>query len=310
MTASIKTRRYILGIIAAATYGMNPLFTLPLYKDGLDPNSVLFFRYLFSIPILAAMVKLRGRNFKLQKKEIMPLGIMGILAALSSLTLFTSYNYMDAGIASTILFVYPIMVALIMASFFKEKITLQTTLCIILALSGIGILYKGDGGTTLSLTGIGFIMASALSYAIYIVGVNRPVLKQIATVKLTFYAITFGFVVFVFGTDFCTDIKVPTKWYLWFNFVALAALPTVVSFLCTTVAAQYIGSTKTAILGALEPVTAVIFGVTLFGEQLTSRIVGGIIMIIIAVTLVIAGGEITTQLLRFRKLFPKISRKK
>lgn len=80
--------------------------------------------------------------------------------------------------------------------------------------------------------------------------------------------------------------------------------------MCTTVAAQYIGSTKTAILGALEPVTAVIFGVTLFGEQLTSRIVGGIIMIIIAVTLVIAGGEITTQLLRFRKLFPKISRKK
>lgn len=150
---NVKAKGYVLGVIAAATYGMNPLFALPLYEAGMNPDSVLFFRYLFAIPVLGMMIKLRGRDFKLKRKEIFPLIIMGLLVALSSLTLFQSYNYMAAGIASTLLFVYPIMVALIMAFLFKEKLTLQTILCIMLALGGIALLYKGEDGSVLSLTG-------------------------------------------------------------------------------------------------------------------------------------------------------------
>ena len=114
---------YILAAISAATYGMNPLFTLPLYKAGMNPDSVLFFRYLLAIPILGMMIKSRGRSFRLKRNEILPLIILGLMASFSSLALFQSYNYMDAGIASTLLFVYPIMVALIMTLFYKEKIT-------------------------------------------------------------------------------------------------------------------------------------------------------------------------------------------
>ncbi len=305
-----KAKGYILGTIAAATYGMNPLFALPLYKAGMDPNSVLFFRYLFAIPILGVMIKARGRSFKVHRREVLPLVVMGLLVAVSSLTLFESYNYMEAGIASTILFVYPIMVAVIMAIFFKEKLTVQTVACIALALAGIALLYRGGDGATLSLAGIAFVMVSALSYAIYIVGVNQSSLKNVATVQLTFYVLVFGFSLFLVRSGFGTSLTFPDKWYLWGNLVALAALPTAVSFLCTTQAVQYIGSTPTAILGALEPVTAVFFGVTIFGESLTVRLVIGILMIILAVTLIVAGGSISAPLVRFRKLFPKLLRKK
>ena len=303
---NVKVKGYILGAVAAATYGMNPLFTLPLYKEGMDPDSVLFFRYLFAIPILGIMLKVRGRNFKLKQKEVLPLIILGWLVAISSLTLFQSYNYMEAGIASTILFVYPILVALIMAVIFKEKITLQTILCILLALSGIGLLYKGGDGATLSLIGVGLVMGSALSYAIYIVGVNRPILKDVATLKVTFYVLLFGLSLFLVRVDFGQSLHIVDKWYLWGNLLALALFPTAISFLCTTQAIQDIGSTPTAILGALEPVTAVFFGVTIFGESLTLRLTCGIILIILAVTLIIAGGNITTHLVRFRKLFPRL----
>lgn len=108
-----KAKGYVLGAIAAATYGMNPLFALPLYKAGMNPDSVLFFRYLFAIPVLGIMIKARGRNFKLKPNEIVPLILMGLLVSFSSLALFQSYNYMEAGIASTLLFVYPILVALL-----------------------------------------------------------------------------------------------------------------------------------------------------------------------------------------------------
>ena len=304
---SLKTKGYILGIIAATTYGMSPLFALPLYADGLDTNSVLFFRYLFAIFILGIMTKTRGHSLSIKKNEVLPLIVMGLLVALSSLTLFESYNYMAAGIASTILFVYPIMVALIMCIFFKEKLTANTVICIILALCGIALLYKNENGDTLSTTGIAYVMAASLSYAIYIVGADREVLRKIPTVKLTFYVLAFGLTLFIGTSKGCTELTTPSHWYLWLNLIALAVFPTAVSFLCTTLAVQYIGSTPTAILGALEPVVAVIFGVTIFSEPFTQRIAGGILLILIAVTLVIAGSNITTTLVRFRKLFPKIS---
>ena len=301
-----KVKGYILGGIAATTYGMNPLFTPPLYKEGLDPDSVLFFRYLFAIPILGIMLKARGRNFKLKRKEIPPLIILGWLVAISSLTLFQSYNYMEAGIASTILFVYPILVALIIAVVYKEKVSLQTIFCIFLALSGIGLLYNGADGATLSLIGIGLVIASSLSYAIYIVGVNRPMLKEVATLKITFYILLFGVLLFLIRVDFGQSLQIVDKWYLWGNLIALAVFPTTISFLCTTQAIQYIGSTPTAILGALEPVTAVFFGIIIFGETLTLRLCYGIALIILAVTFIIAGGNITSHLVRFRKLFPRL----
>lgn len=305
-----KAKGYILAAIAAATYGMNPLFALPLYQAGMDPDSVLFFRYLFAIPILGIMIKARGRNFKLKQKEILPLIALGLLVALSSLTLFQSYNFMDAGIASTLLFVYPIMVALIMGAFFKEKITLMTILCIVMALGGIALLFRGGDGSTLSMAGTLLVMVSALSYAIYIVGVNRPILKDVATLKITFYILLFGLSLFLVRVNFGFDLIMPEKWYLWFNLVALAVFPTAISFLCTTRAIQYIGSTPTAIFGALEPVTAVFFGVMVFGETLTLRIICGIILIILAVTIIVAESNVKIYLIRFRKMFPKLPAKK
>ena len=309
---NVKAKGYILGAVAAATCGMNPLFALPLYKAGMNPDSVLFFRYLFAIPVLGMMIVARGRSFKLKRKEVLPLIIMGLLVALSSLALFQSYNYMDVGIASTLLFVYPILVALIMWIAFKEKLTLPTVLCILLALGGIGLLYKSGDGSTLNLTGIILVMISALSYAIYIVGVNQSTLKNLATLSLTFYVLLFGLVLFLVRVDFGQSLRVAETWYLWGNLIALAIFPTAISFLCTTQAIQYIGSTPTAILGALEPLTAVFFGVVVFGESLTLRLSCGMLMIILAVTLIIAGGNITIYLVRFRKLFPRlpIKRKK
>ena len=173
-----KTKGFIYGAIAAASYGMNPLFALPLYAAGMSVDTVLFYRYFFAVIVLGILMKMQHQSFVLRKADILPLIIMGLLFSFSSLLLFMSYNYMDAGIASTILFVYPVMVAVIMGVFFKEKISAITVFSILLALSGIALLYQGDGGKPLSTIGIIFVLLSSLSYAIYIVGVNRSTLKK------------------------------------------------------------------------------------------------------------------------------------
>lgn len=299
-----KTKGYLLGALAAATYGMSPLFTLPLYREGMHPDSVLFFRYLFAIPIVGVMMLARGRSFRIERPQILSLALMGLLMALSSLALFESFNHMAAGIACTILFVYPIMVAILMALFFREQLSWQAALCILLALVGIGMLYKGGNGEELNLTGTLLSLCSALAYAIYIVGVNRPTFKQIPTLTVTFYVLLFGLLLFLFRLDFGQAIQTPSHWYHWGNLFALALFPTAISFLCTTTAIQYIGSTPTAILGALEPLTALFFGAVVFHERLTLHDGIGLTLIIAAVTLVIAGNELPVYLMRLRKMFP------
>ena len=246
-----KTKGFILGAIAAASYGMNPLFTLPLYSAGMSVDTVLFYRYSLAVIVL------------------------GIL-----------------------------MVAIIMAVVFKEKVSPITMFSIALAFVGISMLCKSSGGQTLSLVGITFVFLSSLSYAIYIVGVNRSSLKDMPIAKLTFYVLLFGLSVYVVRLKFCTELQLIPTPMLWVNAVSLAVFPTVISLVTMTKAIHYIGSTPTAILGALEPVTALFFGVLVFGEQLTPRIILGILMVITAVTLIIGG----KSLLKKRKIRVKHSR--
>ena len=290
-----KTKGFILGAIAAASYGMNPLFTLPLYSAGMSVDTVLFYRYSLAVIVLGIMMKFQKQSFAIKRVDVLPLCIMGLLFAFSSLFLFMSYNYMDAGIASTILFVYPVLVAIIMAVVFKEKVSPITMFSIALAFVGISMLCKSPGGQTLSLVGITFVFLSSLSYAIYIVGVNRSSLKDMPIAKLTFYVLLFGLSVYVVRLQFCTELQVIPTPMLWINAVSLAVFPTVISLVTMTKAIHYIGSTPTAILGALEPVTALFFGVLVFGEQLTPRIILGILMVITAVTLIIGGKSLLNK---------------
>ena len=301
-----KVKGYIYGVVAAAAYGLNPLFALPLYDAGMDPESVLFFRYLFAIPMVAVTLIARGRGFRVHSREVLPLIIMGILIAFSSLALFQSYNYMDAGIASTLLFVYPIMVTLMMAVYYKEKITMHTLLCLFMAVGGVVLMSDYGAGAGFSILGAVLVLVSAFCYAVYIVGINTTRLKGLATLKVTFYVLVFGLVIFATRLYVKGGITVPAEWYQWGNLLALAFFPTLVSLACTTRAIRYIGSTPTAILGAFEPVTAVFFCVTILGETLTMTEFAGMMLVILAVTLVVDGGHFTGKMINFKKMFPKL----
>ena len=288
-----RLKGFTYGAVAAASYGMNPLFALPLYGAGMSVDSVLFYRYFFAVVMLGILMKVKKQSFALKKADILPLAVMGLLFSFSSFFLFESYNYMDAGIASTILFVYPVLVAIIMAVFFHEKVSFAR------AFTGISLLYEGGDGKTLSMLGVLFVILSSLTYAIYIVGVNRSSLKELPTAKLTFYALLFGISIYVVRLDFCTALQPVPSPVLWANVLSLALFPTIISLVLMTLSIHLIGSTPAAILGALEPVTALFFGVVVFGEQLTPRIMLGVLMILTAVTLIIAAKPLL-QLVRRR----------
>lgn len=277
------------GAIAAASYGTNPLFGLPLYKGGIGVNSVLFYRYAIAVAIYFLWLKLHKKvSLKITLKEFWPLLFLGLFFSLSSLTLFEAFKYIEAGIACTILFIYPVLVAVMMTAFFKEKMTKTVIFSILLTSAGIVLLYKGKPGMDLNLHGVLMVFSSALLYALYIIGVkNIPVVKHIKSEKLSFYVMLFGLLVYVFNLKFCTQLQIIDNPWLWLCAAALALFPTVISLETITISIKLIGSTTTAILGALEPLTAIFFGVLLFHEQLTLRIITGVVLILAGVIMIV-----------------------
>lgn len=297
---------YALAALAAAAYGTNPVFAIPLYQHGMNPNSVLLFRYLIGLPLLACIMKMRGISFALRRGEILRVVILGFLMAVSSLTLFESYRFMNSGIASTLLFVYPIMVAVGMIFLFNEKFKASTALCLATMCAGLCLLMKPQADETLSLTGVLLVMVSAGTYAIYIIFVNASkTIRAIPTTRLLFYVLMAGTLFYICIIPAGFDLTIPERSADWWSLTALAIIPTVVSLACTTRAIQLIGSTPTAIFGALEPVSAVALSVTILGQTITGREIFGGILIIAATTIVVADNSVDKLLLHVRKMFPR-----
>ncbi|MCQ2345562.1 MAG: DMT family transporter [Paludibacteraceae bacterium] len=286
-----RTKGYLFGIFGAAAYGLNPLFTLPLYADSVNPLSALLFRYGLAAPLLALLMVARRMSFRIDRHELPALIVLGIMMALSSLTLFVSYTYMDAGIASTLLFVYPILTAVLMKVGYQERMNWKVAVSMLLALAGILLLYYQGKGLHLDATGVLLVFVSALTYAIYLIGVKHSCLVRMPTLKMNFYVLVVSTALFVVCLLFFGPLTLPQHGYLWMDALALALFPTCVSFLFTTLAVHRIGSTETSILGALEPLTAVVIGILVFHEAFTFRNACGIALILLSVCVVVWQGK-------------------
>ena len=286
----MRHKGVICGILAAVCYGTNPFGALPLYEEGVNTSSVLFYRFSMAVVMLGVMLLVERKSFRINRQELIVLGSLGLLFAASCITYYESFLLMDAGIASTILFVYPVMVAGIMAVFFKERITFSTVTAILLALGGIGLLYQGDGETSLSTMGIILVILSALCYAIYIVVVNQSSIRM-SSLKLTFYVLFICMFVLLAYSFTSSDLhlQLPPSPRAWFYACWLGLVPPILSLVLMTIAVHEVGATPTAIMGALEPLTAVAIGVLVFGEALTVQLVIGIVLILSAVLLIVLG---------------------
>ena len=281
---------YPAGIITGITYGLNPLFAMPLMNKGVATGSILFFRYFFAVLILGGFLLLRKQSFKVSFKQAGILLVLGLLYTSSSLFLFEAYKYIASGLATTLIFLYPVLVAIIMV-FLKTIPSWPVWLAIAATFGGVILMTQGEAGETLNPTGIFLSLCSALVYAFFIVIINRS--KSIASIPntlLTFYALSTGVFVFLIkvilsGTPILSGISATSDWL---NLIGLAILPTIISTATLAVATRNIGATKASVLGVFEPITAILVGTLMFGEPLTFNIILGISIAIISVTFMIA----------------------
>lgn len=272
-------------VAAAVTFGLNPLFGLKLYENALTAPTVLFYRFLLAAVFLAILMIVQKKSFAVPKNRIGMLILLAACLAGTSLGLFFSFQKMDASIASTLLFLYPVIVAVIMTVFYKEKITAAIIISIIMSLAGVAVLCKTSDGTLINMAGFLLAVFSALAYAVYIVIVKKSRLRKLPAETLTFYTMLMSLPFFALMPDF--SFAVPCTPGVLLNLAGLAFFPGFLSFYLMAAGLKFIGATQTAILGALEPLTAVCIGVFVFNEDFSWRLAAGLILILSAVTTVI-----------------------
>ena len=280
---------YPAGIITGITYGLNPLFAKPLMNAGASTEAILLFRYGIAVILLGAYLLLKKENFRITLKQAGVLLSLGLLYTASSTFLFEAYKYIASGLATTLVFLFPAMVAIIMV-FLKVVPSWPVWLSIAATFVGVMIMTGGTGTETVNPIGVWFSIASAFVYALFIVIINKSkVISSIPNSLLTFYALLTGTFFFIgrclfSGADLMAGIDGGMAWC---NLIGLAILPTIVSTASLAVATRNIGATKASVLGVFEPITAILVGTLVFGEALTPNIIAGILISIVAVTFMI-----------------------
>ena len=280
---------YPAGIITGITYGLNPLFAKPLMNAGASTEAILFFRYGIAVILLGAYLLLKKENFRITLRQAGVLLSLGLLYTASSTFLFEAYKYIASGLATTLVFLFPAMVAIIMV-FLKVVPSWPVWLSIAATFAGVMIMTGGTGTEAVNPLGVWLSIASAFVYALFIVIINRSkVISSIPNSLLTFYALLTGTFFFIgrclfSGADLTAGLDGGMAWC---NLIGLAVLPTIVSTASLAVATRNIGATKASVLGVFEPITAILVGTVVFGEALTPNIIAGILISIVAVTFMI-----------------------
>ena len=280
---------YPAGIITGITYGLNPLFGVPLMKNGMPVESILFFRYAIAVLILGVVLLSDRQNFKVSWKQFGILLVLGVLYTASSTFLFKSYNYIPSGLATTLVFLFPVLVAVIMV-FLRVIPSWQVWVAIVATFIGVIIMTQSDSTREIDTVGVLLSLGSALSYAFFVVIINRnKAISNISNSLLTFYVLLVGAIFFlsrVTATGGNLTVGIETKVDC-LNLVGLAVFPTIVSTAALAVATRNIGATKASVLGVFEPITAILVGTLVFGEALTNNIIVGILIAMFAVTFMI-----------------------
>lgn len=289
----------IFALISSGTFGLVPLFCLPLMVGSLRPEgaaiigipTILFYRFLFSSITMGGLCLWKKVCLKISPKELLWVFILALLYAGTAKYLVDSYEYIASGLSTTLHFLYPIFVSIVMIVFYKEKKSLSLLVASILSIIGVALMCIHGEHSPALFKGLALSGITIFTYGLYIVGLNKSPVASLPFETLTFYVLLMGCLIFFAYALATTSIQAIPLVSDWVNLVLLGFFATFISDLCLVLAVKYAGSTITSILGSMEPLVAVVVGSLFFNEHFGLSSAVGFILVLGAVTIVIVSSQ-------------------
>lgn len=285
-----KIKGILFAALSSSTFGLAPFFTISLIMAGYSTFEALSYRWGVASLFLFLVGVFSGVKFRMLWRDFRTVFCLSLFRATTSFSLVVAYQNIASGVASVIHFMYPLAVALTMMFVFKEPKSKTIISAIVISIIGAVFLSTGNiessgGGDTV----LGIVMStiSVFSYAGYIVGVRRTRAVNIPSVPLTCSVMGIGAVLFIIGGFFTGGIRIETDPHIWLYIAGLGLVATAISNISLVQGIKLAGPTLASIMGAMEPLTAVVIGIFVFGETFSWHTAVGIVLILFAVLLVI-----------------------
>ena len=271
-------------LLSGVLYGITPLITMFLYNGGLNTITVNFFRYLFVIPVILLLAIINKQSLKIKKEDLYKMIFKVASASIATnLLLAGSYNYINTGTATSLHFLYPVIVIMICVFLYHEKMSkalLSAVILVIIAM-GLFIISNIDGDM------IGILMAalSSLTYAIYILEIERTRSNRLPPLVFSFYLSLITSISMIFVSFVIEPINITISFDQAFLFGCLGVV-TLFAVSLFQFGSKKLGSKLCALLSLSEPITSVIVGIIFLNEALLFNKILGSILIIIAIMIV------------------------
>lgn len=289
-----KAKGMALVILSAVIFGITPTMAKYTYSHGSNPVMMTMFRSLLPLPIIIGYLLLKKIPMKIPLKTLGKISIVALIGStVTSVALNMSYNYIPVGMATTLHFVYPTFVTLLCVLFYKERINRSNIIALII--SSAGILCFFQGGLSGSIVGVLLALGSGLTYAYYIVAVDKLGIKDMHPMVFSLYTCLFVSVyTYLYGlvTNQVTFALTPTSW-IFTLIVAISVSVGANAFF--QVGIRYTGASTSAILSMFEPITSVICGVLILHEKLSAMKLLGCALILFAVYLLTRVGTVVEE---------------
>lgn len=267
-------------ILSALIYGIAPMLAKLAYRGGVNGITLTFLRAFLMLPVLAVLIAARGQSFRLTKKEFASIAALGVVGgSLSTISLYLAYDYTATGLATTLHFIYPLIIVIASAVIYREKIAGAKLAAVMLVT--VGIFLFVDLNNTADIVGVIMAVLSGIFYSFYVIYMDHSGLDGMDYMKLTFYMMiimSFGTLIFGMATNSIaiSDIN-GTGWL--FSLV-ISFLVTIGAIPLFQAGVRYEGATTAGIISALEPVTTIILGAWILNEGMSiAQYFGGAMMI-------------------------------
>ena len=278
-----------LALLGSIAFSGKAILAKLMYRHGVDAVQVIFWRMLLALPLFLALAWWAGRGKPALTardwRAVAGLGFCGYY--LSSLLDFIGLQYISAGLERLILYLNPTLVLLLSVALFGKRISARQGVAMALGYAGVAVVFGQElrfEGANVAL-GAALVLASAVSYAVYLV-YSGELVQRLGALRLTGAATSVACLLaiaqlFVLRSPSAALVPEPVLWLSLLN----ATLCTFAPVLMVMMAIERIGATLAAQAGMVGPMSTVLLGVWLLGEPFTGWVVAGTVLVLVGVGL-------------------------
>ncbi len=279
-----KIKGYIYVALSAVVYGCMPLMAVNIYADGVNSISLVLLRSLLAVPAFFVLAVAKKVDLRIKTRDLLKTaGVFVMGSAVTPVLLFSSYNYISTGTATTLHFVYPALVVVGCALLFKEPAGKVQCLCALLCCVGAMMFCSFDG--SFNFTGAGLAVVSGVTYAAYMIGLEKSGAGEIQPLKYCLYGSLGCSILMAVITASTGSLKLPQSAKGWAISAFFAIMVMLVAVMFFQIGVGFIGSKRAAILSTFEPITGMLVGVLVFNEPFGIKSAIGTVAILSSVVL-------------------------